>query len=1379
VPTEDDSPLRRSTIISRLTVERDEARETAERWREEAERAWRVAADARAQLAQMTVSPAWRLATRLDLLRRRIAPEGSIAYRMLRFGWRVWRSGPALPGRRPQTSNPLVTLLLPAEKADPTRVLESVSSVLDQTESRWELLLLGETSSALSLPPDPRIGRSDASHPGRAGALNAGLAQALGTFVAVIEPGDQIVPSALRTLVDAATEMQADIVYSNEETLHEFGPAGQGFSKPDWSPELLLAFPYTGRLCILRRELAQALGGWHEETASAEDYALVLGAARRGKSIRRVERTLYRRYRTHAPRIYSTPEAVEARKAALVEHLQASGRTADIVDDDGPAKLRLRWPIEGQPLVSIIIATRDRVSLLDQCIRSIETGTNYRHYEIIIVDNDSAEPESRHYFEQTSHRVVPAPGPFNFSAVNNAGARAARGEYLLFLNNDTEVLTPDWLTAMLEWAQQPAIGCVGAKLMFPDGRIQHAGVTLHDGSAFHVGYGQRTDDRNWVESGLVRNFSAVTAACLMIRRRVFEDLGGFDETFPVAYNDVDLCVRLMRAGYRNLYTPFAVLNHHESASRPPGVAIEENEHLRQTVGPLIWADPYCPRDQLLDAPAALPARERRGARRLRRLATAVEVMSAAAWHRSSLKNAPELPASDRPGAIRWLDRVEIAGQVRIGLFMHPVSRRTFRITVLPGSRLVAWLALMPEVWNKNSGGVRFEVTISTEGVERQARTWVVDPRARRRDRSWRRITVALSRFAGQEIDLTLATSLPAGAALESAWAVWGNPVLVQRKSIAQIVRRQSQMVRSIGVMNTVRRYGRLLKGAPPIDSFTYQSWLQHHQRRALDSAELKRTIEAFVRRPRISVVTPVFNTDPRWLQRAVESVLAQAYGEWEHCLADDGSTRPETVEALTALAQRDPRITVVRMRQNAGISAASNAALAEATGEFIALLDHDDEIAPDALYEVAKLLNDHPDADVVYTDEDKIEFDGTHVEPYFKPDWSPEYLRSCMYIGHLTAYRRELVNEIGGFRSAFDGSQDYDLTLRATARTKRIYHIPRVLYHWRKIPGSAAADQVAKPWALDAARRALSDHLAAQPIPATVVADPGNGLWRVKYQILGEPLVTIVIPTDGRIARTAQGDRDLLSQCLRSIAERTTYRNYEVLIVDNGRLSPRVLDLLRNMRHRRVLYEPTTPFNFAAKVNFAVRHVRGEHVLLLNDDTEVINEEWLSAMLEFSQQPEIGAVGGKLYYPDGRLQHVGVVLGIGGGACHVLAGQAGNSPGYFGSALVIRNYSAVTGACCMTRRTVFEEVGGFDERFALDFNDVDYCLRVRARGYRIVGTPFARLYHYESATFGSRERIVNPQEISALSERWQDVIDSDPYYSPNLTRSALDYSLRL
>jgi GT2 family glycosyltransferase len=384
-----------------------------------------------------------------------------------------------------------------------------------------------------------------------------------------------------------------------------------------------------------------------------------------------------------------------------------------------------------------------------------------------------------------------------------------------------------------------------------------------------------------------------------------------------------------------------------------------------------------------------------------------------------------------------------------------------------------------------------------------------------------------------------------------------------------------------------------------------------------------------------------------------------------------------------------------------------------------------------------------------------------------------------MFLGHLVVYRRSVLEAVGGFRSAFDGSQDYDLALRVTERTGKVHHVPRVLYHWRKIQGSAASSADAKPWGLQAARRALVDHVSRLTMRASVQDEPGDGFWRVRYEIVGTPKVSVIIPTAGTIRETPSGRRDMPLGCVRSIVERTDYPHYEIVLAVNGPLSGELTRFIAGEPRIRVVTCGSGAFNFAATINCAARQATGEHLLLLNDDTEVIAGEWMRAMLEFSQQPEIGAVGAKLLFPDGRLQHTGVVIGIGGGACHVLSGHPGETPGYFGSAWIIRNYSAVTGACCMTRREIFEALGGFDERFATDFNDVDYCLRAREAGYRIVVTPFARLYHFEGASFGNRERKVNPREVALMSERWAPVIAHDPYYNPNLTRTALDYSLRL
>jgi GT2 family glycosyltransferase len=534
-------------------------------------------------------------------------------------------------------------------------------------------------------------------------------------------------------------------------------------------------------------------------------------------------------------------------------------------------------------------------------------------------------------------------------------------------------------------------------------------------------------------------------------------------------------------------------------------------------------------------------------------------------------------------------------------------------------------------------------------------------------------------------------------------------------------------------------------------------------------------VAAWPHKPVFSIVTPVHNTDPKWLRACIESVRRQAYPHWQLCLADDGSTHAGTCDVLRHY-ERDERIRITRLPSNHGISAASNAALTLATGDFVVLLDHDDQLSSDALYHLASVLNDRPDIDFIYSDEDKLELDGTRTDPHFKPDWSPEHLLSCMYTCHVMAARRSLVDDVGRFRPEFDGAQDYDLALRLMDVTSRIQHIPKVLYHWRKTPGSAAVTPLAKPWAHDAGRRALLSYLERNDIAGDVHRTAVPGLFRVRRHIQGEPLVSIIIPT---IGTTAGSDgRDILAAAVTSLVERTEYRRFEIIVVaDSPGLTSATNRSLSGVRHTVVPYRSEGSFNFSHKLNTGVRHTSGEHIVFFNDDLEVISPEWLSAMLEYSQMDGIGAVGAKLLYPDGRLQHIGVILGVNGVAAHAFHRHSGSSLGYAGSAVSVRNVSAVTAACMMTRRRVFDEAGGFDEALAVDFNDVDYCLRLRERGYRIVFTPYAELSHRESASFGPRAQ--RPAEMALMRERWQAALTCDPYYNPSFSRDFPDYRLRL
>ncbi len=519
------------------------------------------------------------------------------------------------------------------------------------------------------------------------------------------------------------------------------------------------------------------------------------------------------------------------------------------------------------------------------------------------------------------------------------------------------------------------------------------------------------------------------------------------------------------------------------------------------------------------------------------------------------------------------------------------------------------------------------------------------------------------------------------------------------------------------------------------------------------------------RRPLFSVLTPVFDTPETWLRRCIESVRAQAYPEWELCLADDGSTRPHVARILSEYGRADPRIRVDFAGRNTGIAAASARALAMARGEFVALLDHDDELAPHALFEMASRLERDPDLDLLYSDEDKLDPRGAHVDPFFKPGWCPDLLMGMNYVCHLAVYRRSLVEGVGGFRAGFDGSQDWDLVLRVAERTSRIAHVPDVLYHWRMAETSAAASASAKPYAQRSAERALDEALARRGRPGRVEAI-GRGLFRVRYPIDGSPLVSIIIPTRDRV--------DLLRTCISSILRRSTWPRLEIVVMDNDSREPATLRYLAALESPHRVVRWPGEFNWASVSNAGARHATGEILLFLNNDTRVAEPSWIEAMLEHAQRPEVGAVGATLLYRNGTVQHAGVVLGIRGCAGHAYRFFPRGSPGYMQMARVAREYSAVTGACMMVRRAAFEAAGGFDEAYRVAFNDVDFCLRLRAKGLRNVHTPHAVLYHDESATRGSLDP---PEDARRLRDRWQPEIERDPCYSPHLTRQGEDYGI--
>jgi GT2 family glycosyltransferase/SAM-dependent methyltransferase len=575
------------------------------------------------------------------------------------------------------------------------------------------------------------------------------------------------------------------------------------------------------------------------------------------------------------------------------------------------------------------------------------------------------------------------------------------------------------------------------------------------------------------------------------------------------------------------------------------------------------------------------------------------------------------------------------------------------------------------------------------------------------------------------------------------------------------------------VLNQVATLRRRLFGqtvfifwSQPRAAEAYQRWIKLHEPGPGDLVRMREAAAKFAYRPVISIVTPVYNTDPQVLRACLDSVRNQVYPDWELCICDDGSPNPEVRTLLAEYEARDGRIKARYLDRNCGIGAASTEALALASGEFVGFLDHDDELSPDALYEVVHHLQEHRNADILYSDEDKLEPDGRRVDPFFKPDWSPELFLTCMYTCHFSVYRKALVDQLGGLRAEFAGSQDYDLMLRASEATGRIHHIPKVLYHWRKVPTSVVASSATKPYAYEAARRALAEHVARRGLKAEVLDANWVGYYRVKYEAAPER-VSIIIPTRDKVK--------VLRQCIESIEARTQYPDYEILVVDNNSSDPETKAYFAGLRHK-VLSFPGE-FNFSKINNYAARHATGRYLLFLNNDTEVISPEWISALVEFAQQKEIGSVGAKLLFPNGTIQHAGVVLGLGVSAVagHPLIGFPADSSYYFGLTGAIRNCSAVTAACLLVRREVFEQVGGFDEDMPVAYNDVDFCLRLRQAGYRNVWTPYAVLYHHESATRGYG---MDMRDVAFMKRRWGRALLHDPYYNPNLSLQTIDYALK-
>jgi GT2 family glycosyltransferase len=545
-----------------------------------------------------------------------------------------------------------------------------------------------------------------------------------------------------------------------------------------------------------------------------------------------------------------------------------------------------------------------------------------------------------------------------------------------------------------------------------------------------------------------------------------------------------------------------------------------------------------------------------------------------------------------------------------------------------------------------------------------------------------------------------------------------------------------------------------------IVSSEYQKWFEQHRARAEELASMREEARAFVSQPLISVLTPVFDTPVSWLSEAVDSVLAQVYENWQLLLIDDGSTATDLLRVLPGLSARDRRIRVVRLESHQGISAALNKGLDLASGEWVTFFDHDDVLEPDALFQNVKLLQENPGVDLIYSDEDKLTEAGFDF-PILKPDWSPDFFLSCNYLCHMIFLRRDLVREVGGFQPQFDGSQDYDLLLRVTERTNRIHHIPRVLYHWRRSNSSSASDVRQKPGQLEASWRAIEAHLQRRGEQAHVAVDWRTHAFYVRRELREPKKISVIIPS-------FRGPESL-ERCVESVVSRTSYPNYEIVIVkmsEGDKLAKAATD-----SPHRVLYFADAVNDSAAK-NYAVAQTDAAWLLFLDDSAEAIEPDWLTIMAEHVQRPEIGAVGARLVNRNGTIEHAGLVLGVNGTARSAFHGFPAEHPGVNRQLQMTRNYSAVSSGCMLIRREVFQKVGGLDKALPRRLADVDLCLKMRRAGYLIVYTPLAKLIGAAPVS-GARDNSAE----NIIRQRWSEVIERDPYYNPNLSPARADFSL--
>ena len=1151
---------------------------------------------------------------------------------------------------------------------------------------------------------------------------------------------------------------------------------------------------------------------------------------------------------------------------------------------------------------SIVIPVHNKATLTRTCLNALLNEPDRRvEREIVVVDDGSTDLTGELLASYGDRiRVVRNDPGKGFAGAISAGVAAATHPLMVFLNNDTIPRT-GWLTALVRYAHaHPEAGVVGAKLLYPNDTVQHAGVVIgQNGFPQHIYLGFPGDHPAVMKS---RPFQMVTFACCLVRRETWQALDGFDAAFHNGWEDVDFCLRLRQRGGEVHYCHESIVYHFESSTRDPG-APEQRTNLNRFVE--LWGNKvrrddfdYYLADGLIQATyphrypiqlqispllagVAVGEQDRLGDRllfdRAKQIAVLLrnnillnlrvheaELRTTAAENRLQHLSAAGV-ATDQPAPTTQQSREEPAADPAIPAepappAPAPIMGRVEQPGRTPDVVTGSWLPISG--WALSRAGI-FAVKTVVDGVElgeveygeERPDVKLLFPDYENADRSGFRgkvpteslsdgphgITIRIIGNDGNAAELNTsferdATAKATGriiARLDHPRA--GTVPTVRDRLWIQGSALSSRGIRELtcrvdGVAHGALGYGALrpdagathadfpnanhcgFSGVVPVDDLEpgehearieivsgndlrtelvvpfvidrserelgevpeinrqFPAWLQKHRPTAETVAALRAETDGLAFRPTISVVVPVGAATADVLEATVVSLVAQAYPAWEGMLVVGPDTPEDVRAAVEATAESDSRI-VVLTSDTASPEAAHNLGLERAAGALVGLLPCGDLLWPTALGQVALALQGAPDADLVYGDEDKINLEqGVEWDPFFKPDWSPDLHLSSDYLGPFTLYRADLARDLGGLREDAAGAAAYDLALRATDVPRRVVHVPRIVTSRRAEPTAGPAPR--DPRGVAAEQRALTEALARRGARATVEPGVSPGRWRVRHALNDTPAVTIVMPSGGRL--------EYLEPCVADLVGKTTYPNLHILVMDNstGYDVANVVDATfpRFPRIRRVPID-LKPFNFSALINRAIPHVETPYTILLNDDMTVITPDWVETMLEQAQRPEVGIVGPKLLYPDGTIQHAGVILGPYDGTCHAFKQFPGNHAGWFGIPNVIRNTSAITFACGMMRTSLFAEVGGLDEaNLPIAFNDVDFCLRVSEAGYRIVYTPHAVLYHHESVT---KVAFTSPSEVARLRSRWGHVIAHDPYYNPNLTRTGEDCSLNM